>query len=391
MHRLWLLALFGAGCPDDPSPATDAGTDSGVALPDAPPDAAARCPANTVVNLATSAELAVAGDTGSAMGIFDPSIVYPAGANAGALAYSSVPNQETIRTRIAVSNNAGTTWTFVAEANVPEPATLPSSDATECPGGACTGNLISEVSSLIIDPLEPNAQRRWKLFAHRYLVGPGVNLHYRIGTIAMQTAPAPNGPWSAPQKLIGWNSPAPYSSTGVVTNASALAGTADCLALTEPTALVLPQSIELAVGCVYLAAGVPKIRIELLRSVDHAASWLSVGTLLRADDASCLTQDASVNAAELFVSGGNIYVAASPSNNAGYHGCVVIPVEDIAQARIRRDPSGAALPSRLIVPSETRFSGACSFGEAGGGFALSVGYLEAPRKFRMVRTAIATP
>jgi hypothetical protein len=387
MRAFAYLALAVVGCSDGSGAATDAAIDS-VAF-DALPDAPGICPASKSVDLATASELTVGGDTGSALGIFDPSIVYPTAASAGALAYSSVPTQETIRTRIAVSSDTGATWTFVAEANVPEAATIPSSDATECPGGACSGNLISEVSSLIIDPLEPNAQKRWKLFAHRYLVGPAVNLHYRIGTIALQTAPAPNGPWTAPQKLIGWTSPAAYSSAGVVTNASALASTADCLALTEPTAVVLPASIELAVGCVYLAAGVPKIRVELLHSTDHAASWTAAGTLLRAEDASCLTPGSSINAAELFVSQDKLYVAATPSDNAGYHGCAVFAVDDIAQAKIHRASDGTALPVSTIVPSETRFSGACSFGA--GGFVMAVGYLEQARKFRIVRTGITAP
>ncbi|MBV8698207.1 MAG: hypothetical protein JO052_10170, partial [Bradyrhizobium sp.] len=213
---------------------------------DAAPDAAA-CPAKTLVDTAVRTEVTVTGDA-PARGIFDPSIIYPTGAPGGAMAYSAVPDQQTIRTHIAVSSDQGATWTYAAEANTPElNVSEPSSDATECPGGACTGNLISEVSSLVYDPTDPDAQKAWKLFAHRYLVGAGVNLHYRIGTITMQTAPAPQGPWTTPQKLIGWNSPAAYSSSGVVANVSTLAGTAqDCLALTEPGALVLPSSLDLA-------------------------------------------------------------------------------------------------------------------------------------------------
>ena len=390
MRAVAILALVTVGCSDSGGAASDAGPDT-AAIADAAPEAPAVCPTSKVVNLAAPTELTVGGDTGSTLGIFDPSIVYPSGASAGALAYSSVPTQETIRTRIAVSADHGATWTFVAEANAPEAAVIASSDATACPGGTCSGKLISEVSSLIIDPLEPDAQKRWKLFAHRYLVGPGVALHYAIGTIAIQTAPAPNGPWSAPQKLIGWNSPAAYSSAGVVTNVNTLAGAGDCLALTEPSALVLPASIELAVGCVYIAGGVPKIRVELLRSIDHAASWQRVSTLLDPDDTSCLTAGASVNAAELFVADDKLYVLASPSDNAGYHGCLVYPIEDVGAGRIRRDPAGRALPAQTIVPSETRFSGACSYSEDGGGFVLPVGYLDQSRIFRIMRTTIAAP
>src|SRR6185312_9710647 len=101
---------------------------------------------------------------------------------------------------------------------------------------------------------------------------------------------------------------------------STMTGTAsDCLALTEPGAIVLPSNIDLAVGCVYLDAGAPKIRIELLRSPDHGATWASVGTLVRPGDA-CLPPDASINGADLFAFEGTEYVAVTPSDSTGYHG-----------------------------------------------------------------------
>lgn len=331
------------------------------------------------------------GDLGSAMGIFDPSFVYPADATAGAMAYSSVPTQETIRTRVAVSTDRGATWTYVAELNQPEAVTLPSSDATECPGGSCSGRLISEVSSLVYDADDPDPARRWKLFAHRYLVGPGVALHYRIGTIALQTAARVEGPWTPPQKLIGWTSPAPYSSTGVTTNASTLPGLADCLALTEPGALWLPGSLHLALGCVYLEGATPRIRIELLRSTDHAATWTAAGTLLRPADAACLRPGASVNAADLIAADGALHVAATPSDAAGYHGCLVFPIADLAAAQVVRGADGVATPSRLIATAPARFAGACAYAAGAGGYAMPIGFLGENRPFRIFRTGLTAP
>ena len=324
------------------------------------------------------------------MGIFDPSIVYPTDAAAGAMAYTSVPDQETIRTRIAVSADAGESWIYVAEPNVPEPFAVTSSDPTECPGGTCIGKLISEVSSLIYDADDPDVGRRWKLFAHRYLVGPGVALHYRIGTITLQTAAQPQGPWTAPHKLIGWNGPTTYSSTGVTVNANALPGMTDCIALTEPGAMWLPGSIQLAVGCVYFD-GTPKIRIELLRSTDHATSWSAAGTLLEPADTDCLTPGASINAAELFALDGTAYVSASPSDGTGYHGCLVFPIAELAAAAVRRDDSGKAFVHRTIVPSPTQFAGACTFAAGARGYSMIVGFFDQPRRFRIFRTGVTTP
>jgi hypothetical protein len=371
---VFLVACGSSGAKPDAAVDHDAAADAAA---DAAPDAA-MCPARTLVDTASATEVVVAGDT-PAEGIFDPSLVYPTGAPGGAMAYSAVPDQMTIRTHIAVSSDAGATWTYVAEANTPElNVSETSSDATECPGGACTGNLISEVSSIVYDPTDPDAQKVWKLFSHRYLVGAGVNLHYRIGTITLQTAPAVNGPWTAPQKLIGWNSPAPYTSTGVVANISTLPGSAqDCLVLTEPGAIVLPGALDLAVGCIYFEAGAPKIRIELLRSPDHGASWASAGTLLRPEDAGCLTAGASINAADLFASGGTEYIAATASDSAGYHGCVVFPVGD-------------SRPSRLIDTTPAAFNGACTFADPTG-YYLDVGAFTTARPFRIYRAAVAVP
>lgn len=339
------------------------------------------CPAIQTIDPATASEVTIAGDA-PAMGVFDPSIIYPADAPGGAMAYSAVPTQETIRTHVALSPDHGATWTYVAELNAPEATAIAS---TECTGGTCTGNLISEVTSLIIDPAEPDPAKRWKLFAHRYLVGPNVALHYAIGTITLQTAAQPQGPWTAPQKLIGWNGSSAYSSTGVALNVTTGGGTAsDCIALTEPGALVTPASIDLAVGCVYLDAGAPKIRIELLRSTDHAATWTSAGTLLRADDAACSGLAPGLNGADLFVANGVEYVAATPSDATGYRGCMVFPISD---GHVERDASGRAIVSRAFAAD--RFSGACTFADGANGYAMDIGFLTDPRPFRIFRVTSA--
>ena len=361
--------------------------DTAIAI-DAAPDAPPFCPSATSVDPATAHEVLVAGDT-SAEGIFDPSIVYPAGASAGAMAYSAVPDQETIRTRIALSPDHGATWTMAAEINMPEVVSI-AADPTECAGGVCAGKLISEVTSLVIDVDEPDANKRWKLFAHRYVVGAGVALHYRVGTITLQTAAQPQGPWTAPQKLIGWNGPSAYSSTGIVTNVNTIGGSAsDCLVLTEPGAIWLPGALDLAVGCIYLDGATPKIRIELLRSTTHGASWVSVGTLLRPDDAACLAPGASLNGPDLFVADGHEYIAATPSDQTGYHGCMTFEIDDPPTGHVKRDGTGRAIVARSVTSSQ--FAGACTFSESGGGYALDIGFLQAARKFRIFTAGVTTP
>ncbi|HET9991749.1 MAG TPA: hypothetical protein VFQ65_24640 [Kofleriaceae bacterium] len=371
----WACGGGSGGNPDAPAHADAAVVDA--AIPDA-----SFCPAIATIDVASATEVTVAGDT-PALGIFDPSLVYPADASGGAMAYSAVPTQETIRTHVAVSADHGATWTLVAEANTPVATSLTTTDMTECPGGTCTGNLISEVSSLIYDADEPDAAKKWKLFAHRYLVGPNVALHYAYGTIALQTAAQPQGPWSAPQKLIGWNSPSPYSSTGVVVNASSLPALHDCLALTEPGAIWLPGVIDLALGCVYLDGTAAKIRIELLRSTTHGTSWASVGTLLRADDAACSGLGPGLNGADLYVTNGTEYVVATPSDTTGYRGCMVFPIDDPAAGKVRRDAQGRAVVAQELTTGQ--FNGACTFADGANGTMLDVGFFQSARPFRIYR------
>lgn len=387
MHVIVLGVLVFAACGGGSGGTSDATLDSHVSDAAVSPLDAAFCPAVAPLDLAQLSEITVVGDSPTA-GIFDPSIVYPTDAAGGAMAYSAVPDQETIRTHIAVSSDHGATWTFAAETNTPEAATELS---TECGGTTCTGHLISEVSSMIYDADDPDTSKRWKLFAHRYLVGPNVTLHYAIGTITLQTAAQPQGPWTAPTKLIGWNSDSTYSSTGIVANVSTMGGTAgDCIALTEPGAIWLPGVIDLAVGCIYLDNSVPKIRIELLRSTTHGTAWTSVSTLLAANDATCgATSSPGLNGADLFALNGTEYVVATPSDANGYRGCLVFPLDDIVAGKVKRDGEGRAIVDRAF--SATSFNGACTFADGAGGYALDVGFLTSAKPFHIYRSAITHP
>ena len=366
----------GAAMPD--ARLSDSATDVAIdATIDAP-----GCPVPRTITVATASEVLVINDLGSTLGIFDPSVVYPAGAPGGALAYSSVPAQNAIRTRIALSPDAGATWTYVGEANTPEAAAIASTDTTDCPGGTCTGQLISEVPSLVFDPGEPIAAKRWKLFAHRYLVS-GVNtLHYGLGTMTVQTAPDPQGPWTAPEKLFGLTSPSTYTTQGARYNASTFTGMTDCLVLTEPSAIVLPGALDLAMGCIYLDGATPRIKIVLARSTDHGQTWAGVGRMLGPGAGDCLagtTPGASINAANLFVGpDGKEYVSITSSDSA-YHGCAIFHVDDPGTGHV------AALPAALIVPDTGQFSGACTWSAGGGGYQIDIGFLATARPFRIFR------
>jgi hypothetical protein len=169
-----------------------------------------------------------------------------------------------------------------------------------------------------------------------------------------------------------------------------MTGTAtDCIALTEPGAISLPGAIDLAVGCVYLANNQPRIRIELLRSTTHGASWTSVSTLLTADDAACGTAQPGLNGADLFALNGTEYVAATPSDPNGYRGCLVFPIDDVAAGKVKRDGTGRAIVDRAF--SANQFNGACTFADGAGGYTLDIGFLQTAEPFHIYRSGITAP
>ncbi len=331
--------------------------------------------------------VSVNGDPGALEGIFDPSLVFPAGAPGGAMAYSAVQSESDIRTRIAVSADDGASFTYVGAANASGPLSVQSTDTSLCPTGTCVGRDIVEVPSLVFDPDDPDATRRWKLFAHRYLVLPGTPavLLRQYGYIALYTASVVQGPYvEQPKKALGWLSTSPFSSENA-TNLGAGLGLGDCVAFTEPSALVVPgKSLELALGCVYADASSYKIRVELLRSVDHGSTFARVATLLRPEGASCLLQGAAqVNAPELHFAAGKVYLTVSPAlANQGYAGCGVFEVTDLGKGLV------APEPRRAFVRPDSGFIGACAYSETTG---YLVPMLAVGRSFGIYRSGVRTP
>jgi hypothetical protein len=333
------------------------------------------CAPKTKTTIDRTMPIAVAGDTGSTRGIFDPSMA------GDAMAYSSVPSQDAIFTRIAVTADKGATWTYVADANKTVDVDAKS-------------RLITEVTALVLDPTD-DAARRYKLFAHTYVVVPGtdpVELHYEHGYIGLQTAPEPKGPWSTAEKLLGWSSSRPeISAEGAAQKLTDIPELAKCVTFTEPSAIVTPTTIELALGCVELAAP-PTIRIVLLRSTDHGKTFGLVGTLIKPSDGGCAGGTApQVNAAHLFDIAGKPFVIGSPAATVppgftGYNGCAVYEVEDLATARIRRNADGSPYVHRVIDASG-RFAGACAYSHG----AYYVSALTDAFAFRIFRVSATAP
>lgn len=373
-----------AGAPIDAGSdagSNDAGTDAGApsdAGADAgrPFDAGASFP-DAGAGAISSGTLTISGEPDHGLGIFDPSAAWDPIADAGVLAYSAVaPDQAHVHTRIAISSDRGASWNFASEANTNAAWTIGTTDNSVCGATSCLGTAVHEVPSLIVDDTD-SADRRFKLFTHSYFAKTSSNLHYEIGMINLATAASAAGPWTTTH-LLGWNSSSGASSQGVAQNINTdakLTGTAKCLALTEPGALVYQRSgatvIDLAVGCIFLADEIPNIEIQLLRSTDHGQSFSFVSTLLSRYDATALgSTETQVNAADLFFRDGQAWIFATPSGPAlfpgggagtGYRGCLAIPIGDLDAGTVVRTNSGAPLVSASYLGGSEQFVGACTF------------------------------
>jgi hypothetical protein len=309
------------------------------------------------------------------LGIFDPSLVYPKGAEAGAVAYSSVNAPGDISTAMAVSTDNGATWESAGRVNAATALSVQASPrSTRCPGGTCQGTLVHEVPSLVDDASDPDAQRRFKVFVHSYLVLSSGVLAYDLGFLGLFTAPSASGPWTDEGKALGWASESPLSSEDAGTLASEIPALSDCVAFTEPGALVVDAGVlDVALGCAYAVGSVGHIRVELLRSVDHARTFTYVARLLGASDATVFGSD--LNAADLFVASGITYLSVSPSGPTslgfdGYRGCAILELTPQGDA-VQRTDAGAPVVCRTLDGPGEPFSGACTYAEG----ATAIGYL----------------
>jgi hypothetical protein len=353
-------------------------------------------PSVTAVDPGTASAITVVGTPAANGGLSDVALLYPAGAASGVMTYTAVAYSQTaiaLTTRIASSTDHGATWTYVADVNHVAATMLQVNDATECPSGTCPGFIVNEVSSVIEDPTDPATDRRWKVFTHRYFVSTQTGqptIRYQYGHIAMYTAAAPAGPWSAPQPVVGWPSSAPFSSQGASEITTGIPGMSDCAVLTEPSAMVSGNDILLAVGCIALPV---TIRVELLASSDHGATFHHVGTLVGANDAVALGGSAPrVNAANLFEAAGVPYVLVSPGDASGaYLNCALLPLD--AQHAILRNADGSPHVLRFFDAPGQPQNGACSFAEGATatGFVMNIPTLTPVPLWRVYRTGVTSP
>ena len=387
MKREGLLFFFGClvavgACTTEPS--APPGVCNGLSLPQ-----------TTSVPQSLATQVNVMGGPDAGLGTFDPSLVYPVGAPSGAMAYSVV-NTADIATAVAISTDNGATWNGAGLVNTATAlsVTVPST-STRCPGGTCTGTLVHEVPSLVNDVTDPDLSRRWKVFVHSYLVLNSGVLAYDLGYLGLFTAPFPSGPWTDEGKAVGWLSESSFSSDGASTLASAIPALSDCVALTEPGALVTDAGTLLALGCAYPLAGTGHIRIELLLSTDHSRTFTYVAPLLGEGDVP--TFGSEVNAPDLFIASGRTYLSVTPSGPTaqgfvGYRGCAILELTALGDA-VERTDAGAPVVCRMLDGPGEPFAGACTYAEGAGvlGYVLPQMSLDGGAPFRIFKSGVPAP
>jgi hypothetical protein len=375
-----------------------------------PATPAARAANKTLVVPLATPPLAISGLAPPARGIFDPSLATSGDASTPFLmSLSTVEATDNISTIIAGFDAARGEWALLARVNAAN-----FSDALPCAGGEpCEGSVVREVSSLVVDEADPDPSRRLKVFAHSYIVTNGTELHYDWAHISLYTAPAPAGPWSDEQPLLGWRGASPFSTAGVRQVLTDFAPLADCLIFTEPGALALGGArplLLLALGCASAPAqpgDVAPIRVVLVASADFGATWAYVSELVGAADAASLGSEVpQTDAADLFVapdaSGAlAIFLSVSPSRLlwpgfVGYAGCAVLRLAANASG-VMRDAAGHPIVERAIEPDGLAFSGACTAASVGepagagsaGGYMLPAIIPVPPADFRILASGSA--
>jgi hypothetical protein len=228
--------------------------------------------------------------------------------------------------------------------------------------------MISEVAFLVDDAADPEAQRRFKLFAHRYFIYPpaadrGQNLRHQLGSINLRTAASLEGPWSDDVALLGWDLTPPEIRPAVDVNQLGDV-MATCFAISEGGALAFDDELDFVFTCPHSAGGRVRQRVVLLRSGDHAASFHFIATLLEADDA-MFDGAEELSAPSLFTAQGRTYLLVTPVSGVpgagGYAGCVLIAFSDRLSGRLERDRDGHVIVRRLLPTDGGRFGGACAW------------------------------
>lgn len=269
-------------------------------------NSAGESPATTLLLKPTAVESIIANldpidrdsnDTNSPSGIFDASLL-----NVGNrlwMAYSSVNYYlqagrriQDVSTSLGYSDDSGATFTYLKTIGVATNAVVtPGSGFNPCGNITCTGRWVYEVPFLVDDKTDPDASKRFKLFAHKYFLyplaaTPSQSPIYTLGAIVMWTAPSPESNWSNERVVLGWtNTPQELATSNKINTLNTALN--ECLALSEGAATTYQGNLDFVFSCSYPDTGIGGLtqKIVMLRSSDHTGTFKYISTPLEAADA----------------------------------------------------------------------------------------------------------
>ena len=316
--------------------------------------------------------LTIEGDD-SLNGISDPSVIRLANDQVW-MAYSNIDTYKdeggklvhTVGVRLARSDDQGNTFQFASTIAASELTTVTDTDPelATCGTPICSGRWIYETPWLVQDETDPDASRRFKLFAHQSFLSLGeTSPRSYLGTIVMWTAASPEAEWSEPVSILGSLYTAPELIPANLINAMH-ADLADCVAVNDGSAGIQSGALDLALTCVYPGEAPllsPPQKIVLLRTTDHAKTFRYVSTLLTDDDASSFAPVHFTAPLLVYSADKAPLLIVTPAAGSGISvGCSVFSIENIKTGRLFREND---LPVRLfnLPPVEGHYGGACAW------------------------------
>lgn len=331
-------------------------------------------------------------------GVFDPSPRRDGSGNLW-MSYSIVnnstndPSLTEVHTRIASSPDGGSTWT---DAGVNPNKNAAPDFQVDIGGTTYWASWHYEVSSLLFDPFDTDASKRWKMLWHRMAyVGIGGHSAPSIENswIGLSTASAPDGAWGDERKLFAgllYNTANGAADIQLNMLHTALNG---CGVFTEPSMLAKSDGIYISLHCLGTTSKIIGVKCDRLFS---SCSYL--GDFLLGSEAAQFSQSGQsftgFSATELVSAGGNEYLTVTPTEppDDSYRGCLVFRVSDLPTATLYRSNNAPMLVKRLSGSSGS-FNGACGYdsGATGSGIIYSEYNATATPHFRLFASHIALP
>lgn len=317
-------------------------------------------------------------------GIFDPSVAYDETAKRFWMSYSTVSssvswssqNPHVVKTRLAYSDDKGSSWIDIGELNSIKDITLP------LPPPNQAGTWVNEVSQIVFDPSAPTNEK-WKLFWMHYLIINNTR-HFEHGWMGLKMASTAAGLLTASEiKLFSsqgydsGNNSATGPTTPPVGGAPAIAletsissSLNGCLA-GEPAAFATSTALYFAFQCEHMTDGnrwISLLKCNSPCNITSPAAWTYLGNFLQKSDASAFGFDAGFAAPGFTESqDGTLHLVVSPVQNIGspwnnyYKGCYFFEILDLNTANLKKDSSLKPILKKIIHGTSGSFNGACAY------------------------------